>query len=49
MNIGDFLSNLFGSSGFATMDWKQAVMILIACVLLYLGIVKNSSRCFLSA
>ena len=41
MNIGDFLSNLFGSSGFATMDWKQAVMILIACVLLYLGIVKK--------
>ncbi|MFR3347706.1 MAG: sodium ion-translocating decarboxylase subunit beta, partial [Christensenellales bacterium] len=38
---GDFLSNLFGSSGFATMDWKQAVMILIACVLLYLGIVKK--------
>ena len=41
MNIGDFLSNLFGSSGFATMDWKQAVMILIACVLLYLGSVKK--------
>ena len=41
MNIGEFLSNLFGSSGFATMDWKQAVMIVIACVLLYLGIVKK--------
>lgn len=41
MNIGDFLSNLFGSSGFATLDWRQAVMIVIACVLLYLGIVKK--------
>lgn len=41
MNIGEFLSNLFGSSGFATMDWKQAVMIVIACILLYLGIVKK--------
>ena len=37
------LSNLWETSGFYMLgsDWRQLVMILVACVLLYLGIVKK--------
>lgn len=35
------ITGLFNTSGFATMDWRQLVMIIISCVLLYLGIVKK--------
>lgn len=33
--------NFFKTSGFGSMEWQQAVMILISFVLLYLGIVKK--------
>ena len=45
MNIGAVLSNLWETSGiagfFAEMGWQNAIMIVIACVLLYFGIVKQ--------
>ena len=49
MNIFDSLQKLMLESGFASFfttdgGWKNLVMILIAFVLLYLGIVKNTSR-----
>jgi oxaloacetate decarboxylase beta subunit len=41
----EVLSEIFGSSGFAALatgdGWKNAVMLAIACLLLYLGIVKK--------
>jgi oxaloacetate decarboxylase beta subunit len=45
MNVGKILSDLLESSGFSGLfqngGWQNAVMIVIACVLLYLGIVKK--------
>ncbi len=43
MNIGNVLSNLWATSGFVglTARWENVVMIIIACVLLYLAIVKK--------
>ncbi|MDY4598926.1 MAG: sodium ion-translocating decarboxylase subunit beta, partial [Candidatus Faecousia sp.] len=48
MNVGEILLNLWeGSgfnaifSGFTTGGWQNLVMLIIACVLLYLGIVKK--------
>ena len=48
VNIGEILLNLWESSGFAYLSsgfmdggWQNLVMIIIACVLLYLGIVKQ--------
>lgn len=43
MDLVGTLQNLWETSGFylAASDWRQIVMILIACVLLYLGIVKK--------
>ena len=45
MDIGEILRKLLGESGFAGIfqndGWKNAIMIVIACVLLYLGIVKK--------
>ena len=48
INIGEILLNLWESSGFAYLSsgfsaggWQNLVMIVIACVLLYLGIVKQ--------
>ena len=48
MNIGEILLNLWESSGFAYLSagfmdggWQNLVMLVIACVLLYLGIVKQ--------
>lgn len=41
MNIGAILENLWNTSGFAQADPKQLIMMAIACVLLYLGIVKK--------
>ena len=48
INIGEVLLNLWESSGFAYIfanfmggGWQNLVMIIIACVLLYLGIVKQ--------
>jgi len=41
--ILDILSKLWQTSGFYLMgmDWRQLIMIVIACVLLYLGLVKK--------
>ncbi len=48
LNIGEILLNLWNSSGFARLfvgfgdgGWQNLVMLIIACVLLYLGIVKK--------
>lgn len=41
MNVVDILKNLWETSGFAQAEWQQLVMIAIACLLLYLGIVKK--------
>ena len=48
MNIGEILLNLWNKSGFAALSsgfstggWQNLVMIAVACVLLYLGIVKK--------
>ena len=48
INIGDILLNLWENSGFAALfahfgegGWQNLVMLVIACVLLYLGIVKQ--------
>ena len=37
----DTLGKIFSTSGFATMTWQQCVMLVIACVLIYLAIVKK--------
>ena len=39
----EVLTKIFGGSGFAALptDWRQVVMIVIACVLLYMGIGKG--------
>ena len=48
IDVGEILLNLWNSSGFAALSsgfgdggWQNLVMIIIACVLLYLGIVKK--------
>ncbi len=48
INIGEILLNLWNDSGFSAIingfgagGWQNLVMIIIACVLLYLGIVKQ--------
>ena len=48
MNVSEILLNLWNDSGFAKLfsgfsggGWQNLVMIIIACVLLYLGIVKK--------
>ena len=37
----EVLGEIFGSSGFANLDWKTALMLFISCVLLYMGIGKK--------
>ncbi len=39
--IIDAIQGIWQSSGFANMQWQNAVMIVLACLLLYLGIVKK--------
>ena len=41
--FGEVLSAIFGGSGFAALpnDWRQVIMIAIACLLLYMGIGKK--------
>ncbi len=41
MDILQTLGNLWNTSGLANLGWQEYVMIAIACVLLYLGIVKQ--------
>ena len=44
VDLGQILLDLWNDSGFASLfgsEWKNLVMILIGCVLLYLGIVKK--------
>ncbi len=48
VNVGDILLDLWNQSGFAALSsgftaggWQNLVMIIIACILLYLGIVKK--------
>ena len=37
----EVLTKIMQGSGFAALDWRTVVMLLIACVLLYMGIVKG--------
>ena len=39
--MGEVINNFIQSMGIVNMDWRQIVMILIACVLLYLAIAKG--------
>ena len=41
MNITEVLKGLVMDSGFSAITWQQVVMILVACALLYLAIVKK--------
>lgn len=41
LSIGDTLANLAQQTAFASLDWKNYVMILVACVFLYLAIAKG--------
>lgn len=41
MNLLDALKGLVESSGFANLDWKQALMIAVALFLIYLAVVKK--------
>ena len=44
MNVGEILLNLWQGSGFNALftgEWQNLLMLIIACVLLYLGIVKK--------
>ena len=49
MNVFETLKTLAMDSGFAAFfadgGWKSIVMIAVACVLLYLGIVKKFEMC----
>ena len=42
-SVSEVIANIWNDSGFSLLfdDWRQIVMILVACVLLYLGIVKK--------
>ena len=40
-SFADVFKNLALQTGFATLTWKHYVMILIACVFMYLAIVKG--------
>lgn len=37
----DTLEKIWSESGFATITWQQGVMVLVACILIYLAIVKK--------
>ncbi len=41
MNIIETLQKLWATSGFTNMDYRQLIMIVVACVLLFLGIAKK--------
>lgn len=41
ISIVDTLLSIWNTSGFPVMTWQQAVMIVLACVLVYLAIVKK--------
>lgn len=41
MDIGQTFVKFLQDTGFATISWQQAVMLVISCVLLYLAIVKQ--------
>ena len=41
MDIGQTFVKFLQDTGFATISWQQAVMLVISCILLYLAIVKQ--------
>ena len=41
MDLIKSLENLWLSSGFVVITWKQVIMIMIACLLIYLAIKKE--------
>ena len=46
MSIASTLSNLWQQTAFNNLEWGNYVMILVACVFLYLAIKKGLSLCF---
>ncbi|RCX08897.1 oxaloacetate decarboxylase beta subunit [Anaerobacterium chartisolvens] len=40
-SFGETISKIWETSGFAAMTWQQLVMIIVACLLIYLAIVKK--------
>lgn len=41
LNIGDAFQDFILGTGIANMDWRQIIMIAIACILIYLAIAKQ--------
>lgn len=41
MNIGETFKNLWETSGIANFSWQNAVMLIVACIFLFLGIKKK--------
>ena len=41
INLGETFLKFFRDMGFATISWQQIVMIAVACLLIYLAIVKQ--------
>jgi oxaloacetate decarboxylase beta subunit len=41
MNLGQVFVNLFSQTAFVNLDWKNYVMIVVACIFLYLAIAKG--------
>ena len=41
MDIGQTFVKFLQDTGFATISWQQAVMLVVSCVLLYLAIAKQ--------
>lgn len=41
MNLGQVFANLFSQTAFVNLDWKNYVMIVVACIFLYLAIAKG--------
>ena len=41
LSLADILIKIWSSSGFPAMTWQQLLMIVVACVLIYMAIVKK--------
>ena len=41
VNFGDLISNFFGQMGFTSLGWQNYVMVALACVLIFLAVVKG--------
>lgn len=41
VNFGDLISNFFGQMGFTSLGWQNYVMVALACLLIFLAVVKG--------